>query len=373
MKVTQRFVFMVAVLLLVAGSAFGQGTTGSLNGTVTHEGAPLPGVTITISSPNLQGTRVGVSNVNGDYNFPAMPPGDYTVKFEMEGMATVTKTVTVGLAQTGARQRGDAALGGRRGDHGHRGGAGGPRDDRSAGELRLGDWSRTCRSAVRSRTTVSLAPGVTANGRADAIVVGGAYAYDTLYLVNGAVTNENVRGQTENLFIEDAIQETSVIAGSVSAEYGRFTGGVVSAITKSGGNEFSGSFRDSFTNPAWDRRRRTTARRSRTASPTRRTKRRSAAASSATVSGSSRAGARRRDDRLRRSTTVARHRHPTARSGESRPTSATRSSSPARSPRSTASSVRTSSYDVDQTPLLRVRLLGASAIDLNGRQTAARR
>ncbi|MCM2317597.1 MAG: carboxypeptidase-like regulatory domain-containing protein, partial [Thermoanaerobaculia bacterium] len=100
MKVTQRFVFLVAVLLLVAGSAFGQGTTGSLNGTVTHEGAPLPGVTVTISSPGLQGTRVGVSNVNGDFNFPALPPGAYTVKFEMEGMATVTKTITVALGRT---------------------------------------------------------------------------------------------------------------------------------------------------------------------------------------------------------------------------------------------------------------------------------
>ncbi|MBI2212033.1 MAG: TonB-dependent receptor [Acidobacteria bacterium] len=250
MKVTQRFVFLVAVLLLVAGSAFGQGTTGSLNGTVTHEGAPLPGVTITISSPSLIGTRVGVSNVNGDYNFPALPPGDYTVKFEMEGMGTVTKTIKVGLAKT---ERVNALMQLSAVADVITVTAAAPAVLETT-EVQSNYEAEMIEDLPIGRTvqnTVQLAPGVT--GSATAIVVSGAYAYDTLYLVNGAVTNENVRGQTDNLYIEDAIQETSIITGSVSAEYGRFTGGVVSAITKSGGNEFSGSFRDSFTNPSWDK------------------------------------------------------------------------------------------------------------------------
>ena len=46
-----------------------------------------------------------------------------------------------------------------------------------------------------------------------------------------------------NSIIEDAIQETTVSTSGISAEYGRFTGGVVNAVTKSGGNTFSGSFR----------------------------------------------------------------------------------------------------------------------------------
>ncbi|MFA6955152.1 MAG: TonB-dependent receptor [Thermoanaerobaculia bacterium] len=250
MKVTQRFVFIVAVLLLVAGSAFGQGTTGSLNGTVTHEGAPLPGVTITISSPNLQGTRVGVSNVNGDFNFPALPPGDYTVKFEMEGMGTVTKTIKVGLAKT---ERVNALMQLSSVAEAITVTAAAPAVLETT-EVQSNYSSQMIEDLPIGRTvqaTTLLAPGVTGNGPAGAIVVSGAYAYDTLYLVNGAVTNENVRGQTDNLYIEDAIQETSIITGSVSAEYGRFTGGVVSAITKSGGNDFTGSFRDSFTNPSW--------------------------------------------------------------------------------------------------------------------------
>src|SRR5213075_3248733 len=101
------------------------------------------------------------------------------------------------------------------------------------------------------RDTVLLAPGVTANGPNNQLMVSGGPSYDNLFLVNGVVVNENLRGQPHNLFIEDAIQETTIITGAISAEYGRFTGGVVSTLTKSGGNEFSGSVRDSLSNPNW--------------------------------------------------------------------------------------------------------------------------
>jgi hypothetical protein len=103
--------------------------------------------------------------------------------------------------------------------------------------------------------------------------------------------NENLRGQPHDLFIEDAIQETTVLTGAISAEYGRFTGGVVTAVSKSGGNEFSGTFRDSLNQaPKWTALSPSAdgagAPRGSSTS-TRRTKQRSAAASSATVCGSS--------------------------------------------------------------------------------------
>ncbi len=250
MRGAQRFLGFLAVVLLAASSALAQGTTGSLNGTVTNEGSPLPGVTITISSPALQGSRVAIANVNGDYNFPALPPGDYAVKFDMEGMQTVTKTVRVGLART---ERVNAAMALSNVSEVLTVTAAAPAVLETT-EVQANYSSQLIENLPLQRTVQAatlLAPGVTANGPAASIVVSGAPAYDSLYLVNGAVTNENLRGQTDNLFIEDAIQETSVITGSISAEYGRFTGGVISAITKSGGNDFSGSFRDSLTNPSW--------------------------------------------------------------------------------------------------------------------------
>jgi outer membrane receptor protein involved in Fe transport len=64
--------------------------------------------------------------------------------------------------------------------------------------------------------------------------------------------NENIRGQALDLFIEDAILETTTITSSASAEYGRFAGGVVNTVTKAGGNEFSGSFRVNVENDSWN-------------------------------------------------------------------------------------------------------------------------
>ena len=48
--------------------------------------------------------------------------------------------------------------------------------------------------------------------------------------------NETLRDQPRNLYIEDSIEETKTFTGNISAEYGRFSGGVVNMITKSGGN-----------------------------------------------------------------------------------------------------------------------------------------
>src|SRR5262249_38972625 len=84
-----------------------------------------------------------------------------------------------------------------------------------------------------------------------ATTIAGAPSYESTFYVDGSVINEVLRGQPNNLFIEDAIQETTVQSGAISAEFGRFTGGVVTAISKSGGNVFTGSLRETNTTPSW--------------------------------------------------------------------------------------------------------------------------
>jgi hypothetical protein len=54
------------------------------------------------------------------------------------------------------------------------------------------------------------------------------------------------------MYIEDAVLETTTMTSSMSAEYGRFAGGIVNMVTKTGGNEFSGSFRANLTNDSWN-------------------------------------------------------------------------------------------------------------------------
>jgi hypothetical protein len=53
-------------------------------------------------------------------------------------------------------------------------------------------------------------PGVQASGPSGNLMVNGAMSFESLYVVNGVVVNENLRGQPNNLFIEDALQETTV-------------------------------------------------------------------------------------------------------------------------------------------------------------------
>ena len=254
MKFYHRIAVAVALLLLVGVSAFAQ-VNSSLTGRVMLGDAPLPGVTVTIASPALQGTRTTVTDVNGNYNFAALPPGAYTVKLFMEGMKDVTKTAQLGLNMTG---RVDATMRLTSMAEAITVTAAAPAVLETS-EVQTNVQATLVNSLPMARTltaTTTLSPGVTtATGSGGAgvgsIQISGAPAYDSAFMVNGVSVLENLRGQPHNLFIEDAIQETTVLTAGISAEYGRFTGGVVNAITKSGGNEFSGSFRDNLTNDGW--------------------------------------------------------------------------------------------------------------------------
>jgi len=77
--------------------------TGNLEGTVrTADGEPLPGVTVTITSPALIiGKQATVTNQRGAFRFMALPPGTYEVRFELEGFQPVIqKDVVIRVAQT---------------------------------------------------------------------------------------------------------------------------------------------------------------------------------------------------------------------------------------------------------------------------------
>ncbi len=250
MKLFSRLTVLIALALLLAVTASAQ-TTASLAGTVTTDNAPLPGATVTISSPQMQGTRTTVTGEAGGYSFGAIPPGEYTVKFELSGMQAATKRVRIGVGQTG---RADADLKVAAVAEAITVTAASP----SVLETPTVSTNLTSKQVEQlpvQRTvlaTALLAAGVNDNTASGSqLSISGSPGYDNLVMVNGVAITENVRHQSLNLFIEDAIQETTVMTGAISAEYGGFTGGVVNSITKSGGNDFSGSFRDSLTNPSW--------------------------------------------------------------------------------------------------------------------------
>jgi outer membrane receptor protein involved in Fe transport len=256
MKKTHVILLAFAICLVLAVGASAQMPTGTVAGRVADPNGALPGATVSATSPYLQGQRTAVTSESGDFIFPLLPPGTYVIKFELAGYQTVEATVKVSAAQTTKLDVEMALI-------------------RLSDEILVTGALETISTTVESASTleaevvedlpvgrnvyesIQLTPGVFATGpRNDAantygISVSGSQSYENLFLVNGVVVNENIRGQALPLYIEDAIQETTVTTAGVSAEYGRFAGGVINTLTKSGGNDMSASLRVSLTNPIW--------------------------------------------------------------------------------------------------------------------------
>jgi hypothetical protein len=245
-----RVLAALSVLLLASVSAFAQLTTGNLTGTVTTAGAPLPGVTVSLAAPTLQGTRTTVTDSNGAYNFQGLPPGDYAVTFTLEGLTTVTHSVKVSVSQT---SRSDADMKVNAVTESITVTASSPAVLETQ-QVQTNITSHLVENLPMGRTlvaTTNLAPNVTPTGPNGGLIIAGGQSYDSTFYVDGAVVNEVLRGQPQNLFIEDALQETTVQTGAISAEFGRFTGGVVTAVSKTGGNMLTGSLRDTVERPSW--------------------------------------------------------------------------------------------------------------------------
>src|SRR4051794_15954598 len=101
----KRIVSFLAVLvsLTLAANASAQIQTGSILVKASDEqGAVMPGVTITISSPVLvAGSMSGVTDAGGVNRFPSLVPGTYTVKLELAGFQTITReNIVVLVGQT---------------------------------------------------------------------------------------------------------------------------------------------------------------------------------------------------------------------------------------------------------------------------------
>jgi outer membrane receptor protein involved in Fe transport len=250
---TGRILGAFGAMLLTATLAAAQGQqTGTVQGVVSDSSAAaLPGVSVTARSSAVQGSRDTVTGVAGDYVLRGLPPGTYEITFELSGFTTGRQTATVSLGlptelnvqmnPAGVTEsvqvvgRTDAAL------------------VTPAGSANFSATEIDTLATGRTLAAIAeVAPGLTANTpNADQVTISGAFAYDNVFLLDGVDINDNLFGSPDDLFIEDAIEQTQVITSGVSAEYGRFSGGVINAITKSGGNIFSGSFRTDLRNPSW--------------------------------------------------------------------------------------------------------------------------
>jgi hypothetical protein len=105
MRRLQSAALALLAVFVVHSSAFAQGggasSTGTIQGRVMDaQGAVLPGVSVTATSPSALGAQTAVTSETGNYRFPAVPPGEYELTFELAGFNTLKRAgiqITLGF------------------------------------------------------------------------------------------------------------------------------------------------------------------------------------------------------------------------------------------------------------------------------------
>ena len=258
----KRFTVLLAILALVAVPVFGA-TYGTIKVTVTDaSGAALPGATVEATSPNFIGTRTEVADSNGVANLTGLTPGRYSIKVSLDGFQAQTLTtsvsqdkttdVTAKLAVSGVSESITVT-------------AEAPivetnratiTDEVTLEEVEALPVSRDYRGYAQLVAGVNVVPNQggrevavdpaskggnnyrdrTAEGR-----TGGTGSRDNQYFLDGLIITDITSGEGSMSFNNEVILEQQVITSGVPAEFAGGKGFVGNIVTKSGGNDFSGS------------------------------------------------------------------------------------------------------------------------------------
>jgi hypothetical protein len=275
-KTASRLVALVAAVCLVPIGIVAQLATGSIQGLVSDKtGAIVPNATITVTNSSTGVSRTTVSNGDGLYDVPNLQPADYTVTVEAKDFskqAVPNVGVVVGGQKTVnfALEPGEAT----------------ENVTVSEATVNIDTVSSTVAPVVSQRTIVDLPlngrdwgqlavlqPGVdpvrtqpqvaVSNQRANRgvgnqLTIGGARPQSNNYRVDGTSINDYSNGGPggvlgSNLGV-DAIREFSVVTSNPTADYGKTSGGVVNAVTRSGTNNWHGTAYEFLRNSAFDAR-----------------------------------------------------------------------------------------------------------------------
>jgi hypothetical protein len=218
--------------IVLAFEAGAQSMSSAIAGRVTSQGKALAGVTVTVDSDAMQSTRTTRTSRRGTYWAGVLPPGVYRVAFAHKGTQTVTRKAELHAGET---IHVDADL----------------QPSEEGESVTLTTMARAVFEQPRIVTTAEpeiiepLPIGRELSARIDLIpgVIDGSIrgSRHNLWFVDGV--QQRVRGG--DVEVEEAIEDAAVLTTPTSAEYGRFTGGVIVAVSRYGGNEFSGSIRAS--------------------------------------------------------------------------------------------------------------------------------
>jgi len=235
--------FLLAFALAVTGLAAAQERFGALTGKVTdQQSAVVPGVTVTTVNIQTGESRVFVTGADGMFRAVDLVPGRYTVRFELSGFAPVERAdvlvqlgrefelntqLTVGAQTETVQVVGEAS----------------PLVDTRSTLIAHNVSAEEFDRLPKGRSFQSIAftaPSVSQGDIEGGFQVNGASGAENSFTVDGTVTNSLVNGESRQNTVFEYLQEVQVKTSGISAEYGGALGGVVSAVTKSGGNTFRG-------------------------------------------------------------------------------------------------------------------------------------
>ncbi|MCX7894561.1 MAG: carboxypeptidase regulatory-like domain-containing protein [Thermoanaerobaculum sp.] len=246
----QRFLVFLAILgtLSWASAALAQGPiTGTLEGVLKDpEGGVLPGALVTVSSPALvQGQLRTVTDLRGQFRFPALPPGLYLLQAELTGFRPLQmEGVKVNLGQT---TRLDLTLELQATAEEVTVVAESPLVNVAANDLGASfDLGFITQQPVTRNyyAIVKAAPGVNMDymsGSGSAVLAyGGTESRQNAFNLDGVNVADTAGGQHWVLPAIQWMQEIQISGPGAPAEFGGYTGGVINGVTRSGGNTFSG-------------------------------------------------------------------------------------------------------------------------------------
>jgi hypothetical protein len=243
-----RILTMFAILVLAASFAWGQTPTGTIQGTVfDQQGAAVVGATITITNRATGIAKVVTTLDSGRFEVPFLSPGNYTVLVEGKGfkqekredvVVAISETLPLSFTLTVGQVNETVEV--------------------SATTGTLETDSSSLNTVISTRSILdlplngrnpfdlsTLVPAVNNVGQASTPHIGGSRNANNEQLIDG-MTNilpENNVGNNESAYqpIVDSVQEFSVQTSVLPADYGRFSGGTISLVTKSGGEKYHGS------------------------------------------------------------------------------------------------------------------------------------
>lgn len=233
------------VLVAVAGVGVGVATASqeqgaSLEGRVTDaSGAVVPGARVVVSG-DVPGTFASVAAEDGRFWFPALPAGRASIAVDVAGFQPVRVDVELTL---GAARRLDVELLPAAVDQQVQVVARAPSiDTLQSGSFRVvaGDTARLLPNSREFTSLVSMLPGANSEGRLAGLSIDGASGAENRILNDGADSTDIINGTSGKGMRVDFLGELQVKSSGYAAEFGGSTGGVLSALLRSGTDSYQG-------------------------------------------------------------------------------------------------------------------------------------